>query len=90
MQPSELHYHHPTMAWSWGVMQEIVEEAMAPQDEEWDCPPWTPQTLPHQMEIQTLREGFQKTFGEEEGNKNSKKKKTKTRQSNSLRPCTTN
>jgi hypothetical protein len=70
-------------------MQEMAEEAIAPQDEEWDYPPQTPQTPPHQMKIQTLREGFQKALGEEEGNKNSEKKKMKTRQNNSLRPCTT-
>jgi hypothetical protein len=52
-------------------------------------PPQTPRTHPHQMKIQTLREGSQKTFGEEEGNKNSEKKKKKTRQNNSLRPYTT-
>jgi hypothetical protein len=38
------------------------------------------------MKIQTLREGYQNTFTEEEGNKNSKKKMKKTRQNNSLRP----
>jgi hypothetical protein len=70
-------------------MQEIAEGAMAPQNEEWDYPPQTPQTPPHQMEIQTLREGFQKTFEVEEGNKNSEKKMKKTRQNNSLRPCMT-
>jgi hypothetical protein len=60
-------------------MQEMAEEATAPQDEEWDYPPQTPQTPPHQMKIQTPREGFQRTFTEEEENKSSKKKMKKTR-----------
>jgi hypothetical protein len=51
-QQLQLHYHHLTMARIWEVMQEMAEKAMALQDEEWDCPPQTPQIPPHQTKVQ--------------------------------------
>jgi hypothetical protein len=59
MQQSELPYHHPRMVQNWEAMQGMAEEAMAPQDEEWDCPPQTPRTPPHQTKVQDLGEESQ-------------------------------
>jgi hypothetical protein len=40
-------------------MQEMVEEAMALQNEEWGYPPGTPPTPPHPTKVQDLGEESQ-------------------------------
>jgi hypothetical protein len=44
------------MAWNWEVMQEMAEEAMDLQDEEWGYPLETPLTPPYQTKDQDLGE----------------------------------
>jgi hypothetical protein len=83
MQQLEQPYHHPGMAQMQGALQEMVEEAMVPQDEGWDCPPQTPRTRHPQMKTQ--EGGFQNR--ETEGNKGIQKGGMMPRQTNSSKPC---
>jgi hypothetical protein len=87
MQQLGLPYHHPTVAQILGVMQGMAEEEVAPQDEEWDCPPQTPRTPPHQMRNQDLGEESHWTLLEGEGIQDPKTKRT--RLSDSFSPCLT-
>jgi hypothetical protein len=68
-------------------MQEMAEEEVAPQDEEWDYPPQTPQTPPHQTKDQDLGGGSHWTLLEGGGIQDPTKKKT--RLSDSFSPCLT-
>jgi hypothetical protein len=68
-------------------MQEMAEEAMDLQDEEWDYPPRTPRTPPHQMRDQDLGEESHWTLLEGEGIQDPKKRRT--RLSDSFSPCLT-
>jgi hypothetical protein len=67
----------------------MEDEATALQDEEWGYPLQIPRTPLHQMKTQTLAEGFQRAFEEEEEDRTREMNLTMTRSNNSFIPCLT-